>query len=34
MPTTHNLLAGQQLLGDDGRQAAQHVPAGIDDDGL
>ena len=27
---THDLVARQDLLGDDGRQAAQHMPAGVD----
>jgi hypothetical protein len=28
--STHDLVARQDLLGDYGRQAAQHVPAGVD----
>ena len=29
----HNLLAGENLLGDDGRQPTQKVPLAIDDNG-
>ncbi len=31
---SHHILAGQQLLGENGGQAAQHVAPGIDDHGL
>ena len=32
--SSHQVLAGQQLLGEDGGQAAQHMASGIDDHGL
>ena len=33
-PDDDDVVADEELLGDDGGEAAEHVPAGVDDDGL